>query len=65
MTPREGRPAAGPPGMDRAAGQKVSPGFLVFSEMIPEGVAYSGRANTAAAVVVGFLVMMILQNVLQ
>lgn len=51
-----------PGGFGFAAGAM---GFLVFSEMIPEGVEYSGRANTAAAVVVGFLVMMILQNVLQ
>src|SRR3989304_3725612 len=37
-------------------------GFLVFSEMIPEGIERSGRTNLAAAVVVGFLVMMLMQN---
>jgi len=41
-------------------------GFLVVSEMIPEAVEHSGnRANAAAAVIVGFLAMMLLQNVLQ
>jgi len=39
-------------------------GFLVFSEMIPEGAEHSGRANTAAAVIVGFLAMMLMQNFL-
>jgi len=40
-------------------------GFLVVSEMIPEAVEHSGnRANAAAAVIVGFLAMMLLQNVL-
>ncbi len=41
-------------------------GFLVVSEMIPEAVEHTGdRSNAAAAVIVGFLVMMLLQNVLQ
>ncbi len=41
-------------------------GFLVASEMIPEAVEHSSdRANAAAAVLVGFLAMMLLQNVLQ
>ncbi len=40
-------------------------GFLVISEMIPEAVEHSGRSNAAAAVIVGFLLMMLLQNVLQ
>jgi zinc transporter ZupT len=40
-------------------------GFLVFSEMVPVGVEHSGRTNTAAAVTAGFLLMMVLQNVLQ
>lgn len=40
-------------------------GFLVFSEMVPEALEHSGRVPTAAAVTVGFLVMMLMQNVLQ
>lgn len=51
-----------PGGFGFAAGAM---GFLVFSEMIPEGVEHSGRGNAAAAVVAGFLLMMLLQNVLQ
>lgn len=51
-----------PAGFGFAAGAM---GFLVFSEMIPEGVEHSGRANTAASVMAGFLLMMVLQNVLQ
>lgn len=51
-----------PGGFGFAAGAM---GFLVFSEMIPEGAEHSGRANTAASAVVGFLLMMLMQNVLQ
>lgn len=51
-----------PGGFGLAAGAM---GFVVFSEMLPEGVAQSGRRNTAASVTAGFLLMMILQNVLQ
>ena len=51
-----------PAGFGFAAGAM---GFLVFSEMIPEAAEHSGRANASAAVIVGFLVMMILQNILQ
>lgn len=51
-----------PGGFGFAAGAM---GFLVFSEMIPEAAEHSGRANAAASVVAGFLVMMLLQNVLQ
>lgn len=40
-------------------------GFLVFSEMVPEGIEHSGRIPTATAVLAGFLLMMVLQNVLQ
>jgi zinc transporter ZupT len=40
-------------------------GFLVFSEMMPEAIERAGRLNAAAGVVVGFLVMMLMQNALQ
>ncbi|MCL6552470.1 MAG: ZIP family metal transporter [Firmicutes bacterium] len=40
-------------------------GFLVFSEMLPEALEHTDRNDAAAAVVVGFLLMMLLQNVLQ
>jgi zinc transporter ZupT len=51
-----------PLGLGFAAGAM---GFLVFSEMLPEALERSDRTNAAAAVVGGFLVMMLLQNVLQ
>jgi zinc transporter ZupT len=51
-----------PLGFGFAAGAMA---FLVVSEMIPEAAEHSGRTNAAAAVVVGFLFMMLLQNVLQ
>lgn len=51
-----------PLGLGFAAGAM---GFLVFSEMIPEAEKHSGHGNGAAAVIVGFLAMMLLQNVLQ
>lgn len=51
-----------PLGLGFAAGAM---GYLVFSEMIPEAAEHSGRTSAGAAVVVGFLVMMVLQNVLQ
>lgn len=51
-----------PGGFGFAAGAM---GFLVFSEMIPEAMERSGRMNTSAAVLAGFLFMMLLQNVLQ
>lgn len=51
-----------PIGLGFAAGAM---GFLVFSEMIPEAEERSGHGNGAAAVVVGFLAMMLMQNVLQ
>lgn len=40
-------------------------GFLVFSEMIPEALERAGRVATAAAVTAGFLVLMVMQDVLQ
>src|SRR3990172_8520048 len=51
-----------PIGLGFAAGAM---GFLVFSEMIPEAEERSGHGNGAAAVIVGFLAMMLMQNVLQ
>jgi zinc transporter ZupT len=51
-----------PLGFGLAAGAM---GFLVANEMIPEAAEHSGRGNAAAAVIGGFLVMMLLQNVLQ
>jgi ZIP family zinc transporter len=51
-----------PIGLGFAAGAM---GFLVFSEMIPEAEEHSGHGNGAAAVVAGFLAMMLMQNVLQ
>ncbi|MDR7485517.1 MAG: ZIP family metal transporter [Armatimonadota bacterium] len=51
-----------PVGFGVAAGAM---GFLVFSEMLPEALEHSDRHNAAAAVVIGFLAMMLLQNVLQ
>jgi ZIP family zinc transporter len=51
-----------PLGLGFAAGAM---GFLVFSEMIPEAEKRSGHGNGAAAVMVGFLAMMLMQNVLQ
>ncbi|MDQ7844416.1 MAG: ZIP family metal transporter [Armatimonadota bacterium] len=51
-----------PLGLGFAAGAM---GFLVFSEIIPEAEKHSGHGNGAAAVVAGFLVMMLMQNVLQ
>jgi zinc transporter ZupT len=39
--------------------------FMVFSEMMPEAAEHGGRGNAAAAAVAGFLVMMLMQNVLQ
>lgn len=51
-----------PLGLGFAAGAM---GFLVFSEMIPEAEKHSGHGNGAAAVVAGFLAMMLMQNVLQ
>jgi zinc transporter ZupT len=51
-----------PAGFGFAAGAMA---FLVFSEMIPEAVEHSGKVNTAASVMAGFLLMMLLQNVLQ
>lgn len=40
-------------------------GFLVFSDMAPEAVEHSGKVPATVAVFVGFLAMMLLQNVLQ
>jgi len=51
-----------PLGLGFAAGAM---GFLVFSEMIPEAEKHSGHGNGAAAVIAGFLAMMLMQNVLQ
>jgi zinc transporter ZupT len=51
-----------PLGLGFAAGAM---GFMVFSEMLPEAGEHSGPGNAAAAVVVGFLAMMLMQNVLQ
>jgi len=51
-----------PLGLGFAAGAM---GFLVFSEMVPEAAEHSGQSNAAAAAIAGFLVMMVLQNVLQ
>ena len=49
-------------GLGFAAGAMA---FLVFSEIIPEAEKHSGRGNGAAAVIAGFLTMMVMQNVLQ
>ena len=51
-----------PLGLGFAAGAMA---FMVFSEMMPEAAEHGGRGNAAAAAVVGFLVMMLMQNVLQ
>ncbi len=40
-------------------------GFLVFGEMVPEGIERAGRLLSAAAVGAGFVGLMLLQNVLQ
>jgi zinc transporter ZupT len=51
-----------PLGLGFAAGAM---GYLVFSEMVPEAAEHSGRTDAGLAVLAGFLVMMVLQNVLQ
>ncbi len=51
-----------PLGLGFAAGAM---GYLVFSEMVPEAAEQTGRTNSGIAVLAGFLVMMLLQNVLQ
>ncbi|MDR7529104.1 MAG: hypothetical protein QN130_14680 [Armatimonadota bacterium] len=40
-------------------------GFLVFTGIIPEAAEHSGHGSGAAAVIAGFLAMMLMPNVLQ
>lgn len=40
-------------------------GFLVFSDMVPEALEHSGKIPATVALLAGFLLMMLMQNVLQ